>query len=141
MVTCESSRFTTCESSRLVSLYFPRLPISPFSLSDFIIFPTSQFAAAIEDDGIISDKLPCGLGKIGSTCSSLLGSIFLKYFNNVILRNSELYFRNLTEISKFLKLNSTENYPLYGISTCILARAMKLLLQALRQYIILLKSS
>ena len=64
---------------RVVLLYFPRLPVSPFSLSDFINFPTSQFAAAIEDDGIISDKLPCGLGKIDSTCSS---SIFLKYFNN-----------------------------------------------------------
>ena len=86
-----------------------------FCLSDFMIFLTSQFAAAIEDDGIISDKLSCGLGKIDSTCSSILGSIFLKYFNNAISRNSELYFRNLTEISKFSKLNSAENYPLYGI--------------------------
>ena len=95
MATCELSRFATCESSRLVS--FLDCPYqSPFSLSDFIIFGiflTSQFAAAIEDDDIISDKLPCGLGKIDSTCSSLLaGSIFLKYFNNVILRNSEFYF-------------------------------------------------
>ena len=37
-----------------------------------------DFAAAIEDDGIISDKLPCGLGKIDSTCLSILGLIFLK---------------------------------------------------------------
>ena len=57
-------------------LVLPQLPVSPFSLSDFITFPTSQFAAALEDDAIISDKLlpVCGLGKIDSTCSSILGS-------------------------------------------------------------------
>ena len=96
----------------MICMLFPLCnPGRPPLLHDLLI-QTSELA--VDEDGIESDGVSFGLGKTDSTCWSALGSTrAFKIFH--LLRNSELYFRNYTENSKFLKLNSIENYPLYGI--------------------------
>lgn len=57
--------------------YFPQFPMQSSCLSNIMMFCTSKFIVAMDEDDISSNRVPFVLGKTDSTCSSALGLILL----------------------------------------------------------------